>query len=167
MAFKKIEAQQPQGNPFEMIEKQAALFTAGTPGDFNTMTIGWGCMGDLWSVPAFVAYVRHSRYTLEFAEKNDGFTLSFFGNPRPKALAVLGTKSGREMDKINDSGLTPVELDGQVAFAEAKVVFVCKKIYVDDMNPEKIPPEWNQKWYADGDYHRIYTGQITGVYVQE
>ena len=83
------------------------------------------------------------------------------------ALAVLGTKSGREMDKINDSGLTPVELDGQVAFAEAKVVFVCKKIYVDDMNPEKIPPEWNQKWYADGDYHRIYTGQITGVYVQE
>ena len=63
MAFKKIEAQQLQGNPFEMIEKQAALFTAGTPGDFNTMTIGWGCMGDLWSVPAFVAYVRHSRYT--------------------------------------------------------------------------------------------------------
>lgn len=47
------------------------------------------------------------------------------------------------------------------------MVFVCKKIYVDDMNPEKIPPEWNQKWYADGDYHRIYTSQITGVYVQE
>ena len=147
--------------------RQNPLLTAGDRTELNTMTIGWGCMGDLWSVPAFVAYVRHSRYTLEFAEKNDGFTISFFGNPRPKALAVLGTKSGREMDKINDSGLTPVELDGQVAFAEAKVVFVCKKIYVDDMNPEKIPPEWNQKWYADGDYHRIYTGQITGVYVQE
>ena len=94
MAFKKIEAQQLQGNPFEMIEKQAALFTAGTPGDFNTMTIGWGCMGDLWSVPAFVAYVRHSRYTLEFAEKNDGFTISFFGNPRPESPGGAGHQVG-------------------------------------------------------------------------
>lgn len=167
MGFTKIEAQQLQGNPFEMIERQCALFTAGTKENFNTMTIGWGCMGDLWSQPAFVAYIRHSRYTAEFADANEYFTVSFFGLPRPAALGVLGSKSGRDMDKIHDSGLTPIELEGQVAFEEAKVVFICKKMYVDDMDPAKIPPEWKQKWYADEDYHKIYTGQITAVYVKE
>lgn len=165
--FKKIDPQQLQGNPFEMIEKQAALFTAGTKENFNTMTIGWGCMGDLWGVPTFVAYIRHSRYTMEFAEANDYFTISFFGTPRPQALGILGTKSGREMDKMHNSGLTPIILEQQVAFAEAKVVFLCKKMYVDDMDPAKIPATWNQKWYANGDYHRIYTAEITAVYVQE
>ena len=167
MAFRKIDVLELNGNPFEMIERQCALFSAGTKENFNTMTIGWGCMGDLWSVPAFVAYIRHSRYTFEFAEKNEYFTVSFFGMPRPKALGILGSKSGREMDKIHDSGLTPIELEGQVAFEEAKVVFVCKKMYVDDMNPEKIPPQWKEKWYDQGDYHRIYTGEITAVYVKE
>ena len=118
MGFKKLEAWDMPGNPFEMIEHQAALFTAGTKEHFNTMTIGWGLMGDLWNVPAFTAYVRPSRYTWQFAEENDCFTVSFFGTPRPQALAVLGTKSGRDMDKIHQSGLTPVELEGQVAQME-------------------------------------------------
>ena len=167
MGFKKLEAWDMPGNPVEMIEHQAALFTAGTKEHFNTMTIGWGLMGDLWNVPAFTAYVRPSRYTWQFAEENDCFTVSFFGTPRPQALAVLGTKSGRDMDKIHQSGLTPVELEGQVAFEEAQVVLICKKIYVDDLKPEKIPQQWKDKFYGDGDYHRIYTGQVLSVYVKE
>ena len=158
MGFKKLEAWDMPGNPFEMIEHQAALFTAGTKEHFNTMTIGWGLMGDLWNVPAFTAYVRPSRYTWQFAEENDCFTVSFFGTPRPQALAVLGSKSGRDMDKIHQSGLTPVELEGQVAFEEAQV---------DDLKPEKIPQQWKDKFYGDGDYHRIYTGQVLSVYVKE
>ena len=86
---------------------------------------------------------------------------------RDRALAVLGTKSGRDMDKIHQSGLTPVELEGQVAFEEAQVVLICKKIYVDDLKPEKIPQQWKDKFYGDGDYHRIYTGQVLSVYVKE
>ena len=167
MGFKKIETWEMPGNPFEMIERQAALLSAGTKEVFNTMTIGWGLMGDLWNVPACTVYVRHSRYTMEFMEKNDLFTVSFFGTPRPEALATLGVKSGREMDKIHNSGLTPVAIEGQAAFEEAHTVLVCKKIYVDDLNPEKVPPEWKEKFYHNGDYHRIYTGQVMGIYVKE
>lgn len=167
MAFRKIHPNELVGNPFEMMEKQAALFTAGPMGNFNTMTIGWGCLGNVWNLPAFVAYVRPSRYSYEFAENNEYFTISYFGTPRPAALAVLGTKSGRDMDKMNQSGLTPVELDGQVAFAEATVVFICKKLYFDDMNPERVPAPQREKFYPQGDFHRVYTGEITGVYIRE
>ena len=144
-----------------------ALLTAGTADRCNTMTIGWCQTGRLWNLQTCTVYVRHSRYTMEFMEKNDLFTVSFFGTPRPQALATLGIKSGRDMDKIHNSGLTPVELDGQAAFEEAHTVLVCKKIYVDDLNPEKVPAEWKEKFYRDGDYHRIYTGQVVGVYVKE
>lgn len=164
--FTKIEPQALNGNPFEMIEKQAALFTAGTLEDFNTMTIGWGTMGDLWNKPVFTAYIRPSRYTYEFSEKNDTFTIAFFGTPRPDAIAVLGTKSGRDIDKIHNSGLTPIELDGNVAFSEAHTVFVCKKMYCVDMDPAQISEEGKNKWYANGDIHKIYTGEITAVYVK-
>ena len=165
--MKKVDLKTLRPEIFEIFLKQNALLTAGDREKCNTMTIGWGLMGDLWNVPAFTAYVRPSRYTWQFAEENDCFTVSFFGTPRPQALAVLGTKSGRDMDKIHQSGLTPVELEGQVAFEEAQVVLICKKIYVDDLKSEKIPQQWKDKFYGDGDYHRIYTGQVLSVYVKE
>ena len=163
----KIDLRSFSPEVFRVFSQQPPLLTAGDRRELNTMTIGWGLMGDLWNVPAFTAYVRPSRYTWQFAEENDCFTVSFFGTPRPQALAVLGTKSGRDMDKIHQSGLTPVELEGQVAFEEAQVVLICKKIYVDDLKSEKIPQQWKDKFYGDGDYHRIYTGQVLSVYVKE
>lgn len=165
--FKKIAPQELCGNPFEMIEKQAALFTAGTIESFNTMTIGWGTMGDLWNKPVFTAYIRPSRYTYEFSEKSDYFTVAFFGTPRPEPIATLGTKSGRDMDKMGNSGLTPIELEGLVAFEEAHTVFLCKKMYTCDLEKDKISAEWQAKWYATGDIHRVYTAEITAVYVKE
>lgn len=167
MGFKKINAHEMPGNPFEMIEKQAALLTAGTPEKFNTMTTGWGTMGDLWNKPAFTAYVRPSRYTYRFTEENECFTVAFFGSPRPKALGVLGSKSGRDMDKMHQSGLTPVFVDGYPMFEEAQTVLVCKKMYEEDLKAEKIPQEYREQFYQNGDYHRVYTGEIIGVYVKE
>lgn len=101
------------------------------------MTIGWGALGTMWSRPfAFVA-VRHSRYTYQFMEKYDSFTVSAFPEQYHDALKLLGSRSGRDGDKIAASGLNP---EASVAisapsFKEAELVLECHKIYADDLNP--------------------------------
>ena len=106
---------------FAQYNKKWALLTAGDNDSFNTMTISWGGLGTLWNKPVATTYVRTSRYTHEFLDNNDYFTVSFFPEEYKKQLGVLGSKSGRDMDKIHDSGLTPKSVDGSVTFEEAEV----------------------------------------------
>jgi flavin reductase (DIM6/NTAB) family NADH-FMN oxidoreductase RutF len=131
-------------------------------GNFNAMTIGWGALGTMWSKPfAFVA-VRHSRYTFEFMEKYDSFTLTAFPQEYHDALSLLGTKSGRESDKITESGLTPEasKVVPAPCFEEAEIVVECQKMYADDLNPAHFLNDSIHKHYPNKDYHRIYYGHI-------
>ncbi|MBQ7508626.1 MAG: flavin reductase, partial [Spirochaetales bacterium] len=105
---------------FSLFDRKWALVTAGSIDGFNTMTIGWGGLGTLWSRPVATVYVRTSRYTHKFMDENEYFTVSFYPEDKKKILGVLGTKSGRDMDKIHDSGLTPVKAGESVSFAEAE-----------------------------------------------
>lgn len=140
-----------------------ALLTAGSGDDFNTMLIGWGALGTIWARPAATVYVRESRYTKEFMDRQDIFTISFFDKKYMKDEMILGTKSGRDGDKIALTGLTPVHLAHGVTFKEAEVTLVCRKMYAQKMDIAAIPEDIVKHSYAQGDMHTEYIGEVTDV----
>ncbi len=156
-------------NPFysdayEAFHQQWALVTAGDMTGFNTMTIGWGGVGCLWRRPVATVYVRPCRYTYQFMENNDYFTVSFFGDEYRDALKLLGAKSGRDCDKVQLSGLTPVPAGKSVTFAQAECTLLCKKIYHHDLQADQIPEDIFNQFYQPGETpHRVYYGQIIDV----
>ena len=138
-----------------VFEKQWALLTAGEQDNFNTMTIGWAQLGTLWGKPVANVYVRDSRYTLGFMDNNDYFTVSFYPEEYKSALVTLGSKSGRDMDKMNDSGLTPEFLDNGVTFKEAELTLVCKKMHKQIVDPDAMPKDVREAYYSDEDWHQM------------
>lgn len=151
-------------NPFDLIGKDWFLLTSGTPEKYNTMTAGWGTIGFNWGKPVFNCFVRPQRYTYEFMEKNEYFTVSFFSKDNHKILSYCGANSGREVDKAKECGLTPIEVCGSTAFEEAELVFVCRKVYVHDLDESEIlDADLDSKWYPQKDYHRSYFGEIVKV----
>lgn len=114
-------------------------------------------------IPVATVYVRRSRYTHEFLDKEDYFTVSFYQDSCKKVLGVLGSKSGRNMDKIHDSGLTPKTVGESVSFEEAEVTFVCRKLFVQELGMENIPGDIREAFYADGDVHDMYIGEVVDI----
>ncbi len=168
MAFVKKELKDLGVNPFTTIGDEWFLLTAGTPENYNTMTASWGAMGVIWGGPAMTAVVRTSRHTFGYVEENDTFTVCVFPEEYRKALQFCGSHSGRDFDKAKETGLTPVELDGTTAFAEAKLVLVCEKMYAQMMGEEHFTqPEVCEKWYGKDPMHKMYIGRIKAAYVQE
>lgn len=166
--FKEINIRQLKKSPVEMISDDWALLTAGTPGDWNTMTVSWGGVGELWGKDVVFVFVRPQRYTLEFMEKQDTFTLSFFDGAYKKELGICGAKSGRDTDKAAQTGLTPVSAgETGVTFAQAQQVLVCKKVAFQDMKPEGFLDASIENWYPTKDYHRIYVGTIEKTLISE
>ena len=165
--FKKCTVYDLDQNVFQEINKHWMLITAQKPdGTINTMTASWGAMGELWGTETVTVYIRQSRYTKEFVDAQDYFTISLFDGYR-KELGLLGTKSGRDGDKIAEAGFHSITLDSQPAFAESKCVLICRKLYQDDIRLEDMSEAIRTKWYADGDYHTMYIGEIVGCYVRE
>ncbi|GHU52374.1 hypothetical protein FACS1894132_01860 [Clostridia bacterium] len=150
-----------------IISDGSFLLTAGTLDKYNTMTAGWGQLGVVWSVPVFTVYVRYNRYTFEFIENNEYFTAAFFDNEKySKALSFCGSKSGRDYDKAKETGLTPIAVDGSVAFAEAKKIIVSKKIYTHDLVEEKFldKEKFNAYYSETNPLHKVYVGEIISAY---
>ena len=160
--FKSIGSESLNENVFKIIGSEGFLLTAGDKNRYNTMTAGWGGFGILWNKSVCTVYVRKSRYTFEFIERFDHFTLSFFSEKYKGVLEFCGNNSGRNVDKISQSGLTPIfGEDGLVYYCEAKLVIKCRKIYFQDLEPENIKDKKVLKeFYPTGDYHRIYIGEI-------
>ena len=168
MAFIRRNIEELQINPVTMIGKEWFLLTSGTPEDFNTMTCSWGGIGVLWNAPVLTAYVRTTRHTFGYLEKNDRFTVSVFPEEYRKALAFCGGHSGRDCDKVKETGLTPAVLDGVPAFAEAKLVFVCEKVYAQMLSKEDfVRKELLNDFYAKDAMHKMYLGKITAVYEKQ
>jgi flavin reductase (DIM6/NTAB) family NADH-FMN oxidoreductase RutF len=165
--FSKIDVFSIKENIFDMLQDEWMLVTAGNRESYNTMTASWGGFGILWRKPIAIIFVRPQRYTFEFTEDNEFFTLSFFGHGNyRKALSFCGSKSGRDFDKAQETGLTPVLTSmGGVAFQEARLVFECKKIYADNIKPEfMLDSSIDSSIYPEQDYHRFYFGEIIGCY---
>lgn len=143
------------------------LLTSGdlTEGRFNAMTVGWGSLGVMWGIPFVQVVVRPIRYTYEFMEQYSTFTVCAFSEEYHQALQLLGTKSGRDGDKIAEAGLTAIP-STQVAapsFAQAELVLECRKIYWDDLQKDNFLDKRIGKNYPNKDYHRIYYGEILAV----
>ncbi len=160
MNFKEIKPEKITENPFDLINNQWMLISTGQKKIYNMMTASWGGMGVVWNKKVCYIYVRPSRYTYEFLEENKNFSLNFFSNEKKDILNLCGTKSGRIIDKMNISGLSPIEDKNSIYFNEAKMVFICKIIaYHDILSVQLLEPEI-EKNYPKGDYHRMYTGEI-------
>lgn len=155
-------------NVFSLLDDQWTLISAGTAEACNTMTASWGGLGVLFHKPVATIYVRPQRYTFELLEKQPFFTMSFFEEDYRETLTLCGSISGRDTDKIKESGLT-LAMAHETApyFQEASLVLVCRKLYWSDLDPAHfIDPDCNQ-FYEDGDYHRMYIGEITQALVKK
>ena len=143
------------------------LLTSGDfeKGHYNTMTVAWGFFGVMWNKSMAVVVVRPNRYTYEFMEKYDTFTLSAFNKKHKKDLMLLGTKSGRDGDKIGETKLTVISSSkvASPSFEEAELVVECKKVFQDDFKPENFIDQSIDKNYPLKDYHRMYFGEIIQI----
>lgn len=163
---------------FEMFDKQWALVTAGRMDHFNSCTIGWGSLGNIWAadrktISTVTVYVHPARYTSEFLKESDTFTVSFYPDQYRKALGYMGGHYGRDGDKAAAAGLTPVAIGNGVTYEEANLTFLCKKLYQHQFAKEDLAPEI-QEYYASmpkvypdfkGGWqpHIVFVGQILGV----
>lgn len=164
---KKINIRELKDNFVKMISNDWALLTAGKSDDFNTMTVSWGGIGELWNKDVCFVFVRPQRYTYEFMEKNDYFSLSFFGGEYKKELGVCGSKSGRDIDKMAETGFIPVDLGEAVGYEQAKVNVVLKKLAYQDMKPDGFIDDSIMNNYANNDFHRVYVGEIVKVVLND
>jgi flavin reductase (DIM6/NTAB) family NADH-FMN oxidoreductase RutF len=149
-------------NVFALIGDKWMLITAGTKEAFNTMTASWGGMGVIWGKKVCFCVIRPGRHTYSFMESANDFTLSFFGESHRKALTYCGSHSGRDVDKVKETGITPVFSDKGIYFAEARIVFCLRKLYYQDIDPTHfLDPAIDSTHYPLKDYHRMYVGEIT------
>ena len=156
-------------NAFDLIGKKWMLVTAGTQYSFNTMTASWGGIGWLWNKPVAFVFIRPERFTHGFIEKSDRLTLSFYPEEYRKALQICGSKSGRDTDKVAETGLTPVALEsGAMSFSESCLTLDCRKLFKSSMkNSDFIDKTILEKWYNDkpgGSLHDVYVMEIENVY---
>jgi flavin reductase (DIM6/NTAB) family NADH-FMN oxidoreductase RutF len=153
--------------PYSFYEVDWLLLTCGdfSAQAYNAMTISWGSIGVMWGRPFAQVVVRPVRYTYEFMERYDSFTLCAFPARYHKALSMLGTKSGRDCDKIAEAGLsaTASRIVAAPGYAEAGLIIECRKIYWQDMDPAHFLDAELAKNYPRKDYHRIYYGEIVAV----
>lgn len=159
--FTVAEPDQITENAIKLIGGDWMLISAGQLDSFNMMTASWGGMGTLWNRSVCWCVIRPQRYTFQFVEENPVFTLSFFDERYRPVLKHLGTKSGRDIDKMADSGFTVVDAPGGgVTFEEARLVMVCRKIYFQDLDPDNFLDASIHQEYPLKDYHRMYIGEI-------
>ncbi len=171
--MREITAKELNINPITAISEEWMLITAGTEAGYNTMTASWGHIGSIWGRRSFglgtaICYVRPQRYTKEFIDREEYYTLTFFPAEYKDKLGYLGAHSGRDEDKVGKVGLTPVFGDGYTYFAEASLVLVCRKLYQAPMLEEHfVDKSVVDDHYPAKDFHDMYIGEIVKILVQD
>ena len=164
--FKEIKAQDIKGNLIDKIANEWMLISAGNKNGYNMMTASWGFVGEMWGKDSVIAMIRPQRYTMQFVDKNDYFAFSFYGDNKD-IHKVCGSKSGRDCNKTEETGLPPVFADNTVYFEEANLVIICKKQYADSLKEENFTVSEPLKWYENKDYHNMIFGSIEKVLIKE
>ena len=163
--LKRVEPKELVMNPFAAIGDQWMLITAGTADKCNTMTASWGGVGVLWGKPVATAYIRPQRYTKQFVDEQEYFTLSFLPESQRENLSYCGRVSGRDEDKIAHCGFTVETAEcGAPYFAEAETVLVCRKLYRQRIDPADFIDGDVDRWYPEKDYHDMYIAEIVEAY---
>ena len=166
--YEPIKPEDLKGNPFQKIGKDWMLITAGKEGKVNAMTASWGGLGVMWGKNVAFVVIRPQRYTKEFIDDGQFFSLGFLNRSFRKELNYLGTVSGREEDKILKSGLS-VHYEEEIPyFEEAEVTLFCKKLYAQEMQSQCFLEEGIlEKWYPGQDYHTLYIAEIVNIFEKE
>lgn len=148
-------------NPFTKIGKEWALVSAGDKAKCNTMTVSWGGVGVLWGKNVVYIFIRDSRYTKEFIDNGDLFSIAFLNETYRDALNYCGSHSGREEDKFKAAGLTAAFRHNIPYPDEANLVLLCHKMAAVPITEENFTnPAIMSKWYSDHDMHTMYVGEI-------
>ncbi len=162
--LKEIELTSLSFNPFEKIGKEWMLISSGTEEKANTMTASWGGLGVMWGKNVAFIVVRQSRYTKEFIDAQNTFSLSFLDETYRSALGYLGSVSGRTENKMEKAGLHFASEDTVPFIEEGKLVFLCKNLSKTPLDAEQfLTDSIEQTWYKDGDFHTLYIAEITKV----
>jgi flavin reductase (DIM6/NTAB) family NADH-FMN oxidoreductase RutF len=168
MSLKPIAIKDFAPRIFHLFDEQWLLLACGdlSQRHFNVMTISWGSMGTIWERPFVQVVVRPTRYTFEFLNRYDSFTVSAFAEDQRNALSLLGSLSGRDGDKLADSGLTPVPAQNVASpgFAEAELRLECRKLFWQDFDPGHFVDPAIEKHYPEKDYHRMFLGEVVGIF---
>ena len=163
-SFQPITIDMLEINPFEKIGKDWALVTAGTKDHANAMTVSWGGLGVMWGKNVAFVFIRDSRYTKEFIDNGDFFSITFFDEQYKKALSYCGSHSGRTEDKITQAGLTLANKHSIPYIDEGNLVLLCNKMSATKITEDSfLTPEIKEKWYQDGDMHTMYIAEIIEV----
>jgi flavin reductase (DIM6/NTAB) family NADH-FMN oxidoreductase RutF len=159
--FREINPCELDESAFRIIGSEWMLITAGDRKSFNTMTAAWGGFGTLWEQSVCFCFVRPTRYTYRFMEKSRSFSLCFFDKRYRDTLNFCGTHSGKDTDKLKETGLTPVGGEkSTVYFEEARLAVLCEKIYFQDIIPQHFLDAGIDSHYPEKDYHRMYVGRV-------
>lgn len=178
MSFKEIEIDKLNLNPMTLFGKDWGIISAGNQENgYNGMTIAWGHLGAIWDrktskgkiiIPTACVYLRPQRYTKQFFDNEELFSIAFFDTKYKKALGYMGSHSRKDEDKIKNAKLTPLFIDGTTAYQEAKMILICKKIYhapILENGFETV--NIVRENYPNKDFHEMYVGEILKVYIQE
>lgn len=166
--LKEIKPEELNKSTFKLIGKEWMLITAEKDNKVNTMTASWGGFGVMFGKNVAYIVMRPQRYTKEFVDNADTFSLTFFHERFKKQLAYLGATSGRDEDKISKANLT-IQRDNETPyFEEGNMIIVCRKIYAQDFKPECfVSSELEQEIYPKKDYHTFYIGEIEKILIKE
>jgi flavin reductase (DIM6/NTAB) family NADH-FMN oxidoreductase RutF len=165
--YKKINVKEDfTENGFQWFH-DAELLAAGNKEKSNAMTIGWGGIGTLWGRTALTVYVAEKRYTKEFMDKAEYFTVMTFDVEHSKVLRYMGTKSGRDEDKASALGLhTAYTANGTPYYTEAEMVIECKIMYAAPFDSQKFKSDVPKRMYANfpAGVHTMYIGEVVNAW---
>ena len=165
--YKKIAANKIPGNIIKMLTDDWMLVTAGNTDKFNMMTANWGGLGSMFGKPVAFCFIDPTRHTFELMENNDTYTLTFYSEAHREALNLCGSKSGKSIDKVAETGLTPITTSaGSKAFSEAWLVIECKKMISQTITPEAISDPEVKKAWSGKQLRKMFVGEIINVWVK-
>jgi flavin reductase (DIM6/NTAB) family NADH-FMN oxidoreductase RutF len=167
--FKKISIKELNDNVVKLIANDWMLITVGQINSCNMMTASWGGIGNLWNEPVAFIFIRPQRYTYQFTEKEEYFTLTFFEEKDRSILNFCGSTSGKFVNKISETGLVPMETElGNVYYKQARLVIECKKEYSDNIEYQGfVDKNIPESVYPKNDFHKMYIGKIINVMIRE
>lgn len=166
--FKEIKPEELNKSAFQLIGNDWMLITAEKNNKANTMTASWGGLGVMWNKNVAYMVLRPQRYTKEFVDNSDTYSLCFFNDSYKKQLAYLGSVSGRDEDKISKTDLTVAHCGSTPYFEEADIVIICKKLFAQEFTPESfIEKNLIEKNYPNKDFHTLYISEVEKVLIKE
>jgi flavin reductase (DIM6/NTAB) family NADH-FMN oxidoreductase RutF len=165
--YKEIKPEELNKSAFQMIGNDWMLVTAEKDNKTNTMTASWGGFGVMWNKNVTYIVLRPQRYTKEFVDGSDTYSLCFFDSKYKKQLAYLGSVSGKNEDKISKAELNLSHYNETPFFTEAETVIICKKLFAQEFTPESfIEKDIVEKNYPSKDFHTLYIGEIEKIFVK-